>query len=172
MFRFSAIAAVLTTASATLAGETQAPKPPAASDFALMAAQSDEYEIQAGRTAAVQAVDPRVRAFAKQMVEDHLRARQELGEAAIAAGLQAPPPALSGDQAMLLGALQSQRGSQFDRTYMRQQVLAHQQALAVEQTYAAGGSMSALREAAVSAVPLIQHHLQMARTLDAALSAP
>ena len=48
---------------------------------------------------------------------------------------------------------------------MRQQVLAHVSALVVEQGYAAGGSDPNLRQAAQSAVPVIQRHLQMARQL-------
>ena len=166
--RIGALALALSAATAATA-QTQAPPPPPASDFATMAAQSDQYEIQAGRTATVQATDPRVRAFAQQMVTDHTRTSQALQQAASASGLPPPPPAVGADQSRMLNALQGLTGREFDRAYMKQQVLAHEQALAVQQTYAAGGKDPNLRSAAQTAVPQIQHHLEMARQLSSAV---
>ena len=152
------------------AGARAAPQiPPPAKEFAMMAAQADEYDIQAGRTAAVQAVDARVRAFARQMVEDHSRTQAVLRQAATASGLEPPPPGMGGDQSRLLYALQALTGPDFDRTYMRQQVLAHDQALAVAQSYAAQGRDANLRAAAQTDAPLVQHHLDMAMQLRASL---
>jgi putative membrane protein len=134
-----------------------------------MSAQSDEYEIQAGRTAVAQATDPRVRSFAGEMINDHTHIDQTLRQAVASSGLPPPASVLSGDQARLLSTLQSLRGAEFDRTYVRQQVLAHEGALAVEESYAGAGSDSNLRRAAQTAVPLVQHHLDMAQKLRDAL---
>jgi putative membrane protein len=163
------IAAILVATSGFAVAETQKPAAATAKDFALMASQADEFEILTGLTAAVQAVDPRVRSFAQQMVDDHSRDSRALVHAATASGLQPPPSALSSDQAVLLGALQSLRGPDFDRTYLRQQLLAHDQALAVEQNFADGGTDANLRFAAQAAVPTIQQHLQMAQSLRDAI---
>jgi putative membrane protein len=76
---------------------------------------------------------------------------------------------MSSDQASLLSALQSLTGAEFDRTYARQQLLAHRQAIAVEQSYASAGSDANLRDAAQSALPMIQHHLEMAEQMREAL---
>ena len=46
---------------------------------------------------------------------------------------------MSADQAQMLGALQSVSGSDFDKLYFKQQMLAHRSALAVEQIYAKSG---------------------------------
>jgi putative membrane protein len=164
--RATAFIFLLTSLCAAATAQSFRPPPPAAEDFALMAAQSDEYEIQAGQDAVIQAVDPRVRAFAEQMISDHAKSGLTLRRAAAESHLQPPPPALSSDQAMLLGALQSLRGSQFDRTYMRQQVLAHSQAFSVAQNYAQNGSDTNLRSLAQSALTTVQHHADMARTLS------
>ena len=145
--------------------------PPSASDFAMAAAQSDEYEVQAARDALGQSQTPRIRAFAQMMIEDHTRAANQLRQAVMASGLPPPPPAMSGDQAMMLSALQSLRGSAFDEAYSRQQVLAHRQALAVEQSYAGAGADANLRAAAQADVPMVRHHLDMATQL-AAVSTP
>jgi putative membrane protein len=143
--------------------------PPAAQDFALSAAQSDQYEILAGRDALAQSQNSSIRAFAQQMIEDHTRTSETLRQAVSAAGLSQPPSGMSGDQTMMLSALQSLRGAEFDQAYARQQVLAHRQALAVADSYAKSGADANLRKTAQSAVPLIQHHLEQAEQLRAAL---
>jgi putative membrane protein len=147
----------------------QTPIPPATADFTMSVAQSDQYEITAAQDAINQSHDPRIRAFAQAMIEAHTRTRESLRQAAMASGLTPPPPAMSGDQAAMLSALQSQRGADFDKAYARQQVLAHQQALAVEQSYASAGKDAHLRQAARAALPIIQHHLQMALEISDAL---
>lgn len=61
---------------ATTAAEAQTPIPPSARDFAMSGVQSDQYEIEAGRDALAQSANPRVRAFAKRVTEDHTRASE------------------------------------------------------------------------------------------------
>jgi putative membrane protein len=135
----------------------------------MSAAQSDQYEIDAAEVAVVQSRNQSVRAFAREMIQDHPRAEGGVRQAALASGLPAPPPAISSDQASLLATLQSVRGADFDRAYAHQQVLSHQQALAVEQSYAAAGSDPNLRRAAQSDIPMIQRHLEMAQRMASAL---
>ena len=145
----------------------QTPIPPSPADYAMMAAQSDTYEIQAARDALAQTQNPQVRSFAQQMIQDHTQTSEALRQAVAASGLPPPPPAMSSDQAMWLSSLQSLRGASFDQAYARQQVLAHRQALAVQQSYADGGKDTNLRKTAASAVPMIQHHLQVATQIQA-----
>ncbi len=118
------------------AAQAQTPIPPSPKDFAMAAAQSDQYEILAAHVAEVQGENPRVRTFAKEMIKDHTRLATELRQAAAAAGLPPVPPGLSSDQASLLGGLQGARGKDFDNLYARQQELAHAQAVAVEDSFA------------------------------------
>jgi len=148
---------------------TRTPIPPASKDFATDAVQSSEYEIEAAWVARTQSKTPSVRAFAQEMIEDHTRAQAAMRQAAAASGLSAPPSALSSDQAHLLAALQSTRGADFDTLYARQQVLAHSQALAVEQSYAGAGPDGLLKQAARSDLPMIQQHLARAAALAASL---
>lgn len=151
------------------AARAQTPIPPSPDNFVMAASQSDRYEVLAATVALVEGQDPRVRAFAEGMIRDHTRLAEELRQAALASGLPPPKPGLSGDQALLLGSLQSVRGPAFDRTYARQQILAHAQALAVEDSFATAGSDPTLKKAAQSALPTIRDHLDMARQLAAAL---
>jgi putative membrane protein len=137
----------------------------------MSAAQSDQYEIVAAQDALTQSQNPRIKAFAQEMIEAHTRTTEALKQAVSASGMMPPPLAMSSDQALMVSSIQSLRGADFDKAYARQQVLAHTQALAVEQSYASAGKDANLRKAAQAAVPVIQHHLQMAQEISAALGA-
>ena len=76
---------------------------------------------------------------------------------------------MSSDQSLLLAALQSLRGVDFDRAYIRQQILAHSQALAIDQSYAGAGTEPDLRKVAESSVPAIQEHLKKVEQIQDAL---
>jgi putative membrane protein len=163
------IAVALSAGGAASSAAGQTPIPPSAANFAMSAAQSDQYEIDAAEDAVVQSHNPTVRAFAQQMIQDHTHAEAAVREAAVASGLPAPPPAISTDQAHLLASLQSLRGPNFDQAYAHQQVLAHQEALTVEQSYAAAGTDADLRKAAQADIPMIRRHLQLAQQMAAAV---
>ncbi len=163
----AAVAALALLAGA--AARAQTLPVPSTKEFVEAAAQSDHFEIVEARTALTQTHDPRVRAFAQQMISAHTTTSQALMQAAAKAGLPPPQMSLGGDQQKLLGALQSQSGVAFDRTYAKQQAIAHQQALVLEQGYAAHGDNPAVQQAAASAVPVIQRHLRMAKQLHGVL---
>ena len=145
------------------------PKPSSPDDFANAAAQSDQYEIQVGRVALIQGMDPRIKAFAQQMIDAHMQTSAALLDAVRASGLKPPPPIMGADQARMLSALQSMKGADFDKAYATQQVNAHVAAMVTEQGYASDGSDANLRRAAQAAIPAIQQHLGMARELEASL---
>jgi putative membrane protein len=163
------IVAALAAIGAVQPAAAQTAIPPSPKDFAMAAAQSDQYEIQAGRVAVTQSHNPRIRAFAQAMIDEHSRTSAELTKAVAASGLLPPPQAIGSDQAPLLATLQSLRGADFDRTYIKQQVLAHQEALAVEGSFAEAGADPNLKAAARTTVPVIQHHLGMAQQIEATL---
>jgi putative membrane protein len=141
-------------------------------EFVQAAAQSDQFEIMEAHTALAQSTDPRVRTFAQKMVQAHQQTGASLMQAATEAGLEAPKPGLGGDESAFLAALQSQRGTDFDKTYVRQQILAHHAALVVEQGYATSGDDPTVRKVAVSTVPIIISHLQMAEQMQAVVGGP
>ena len=159
---------LLAVAAATLAGRAALAQPPAAMptrDFVQAAQGSDQYEIEAAQVALIQSRDPHVRAFAQQMIQDHTVTSARLRQAALASGQTPPPMGLNEDGQRMLSQLQSLRGAEFDAAYGRQQVMAHQAALVVEQGYASSGQDAGVRRVAQSAVPVIQRHLQMAQQL-------
>lgn len=137
-------------------------------EFVQAAGQSDQFELLEGRTALTESTDPQVRAFAQRMIQAHGETSRTLAEAAARAGLGPPPHGIDGDQARLLGELQSLRGPEFDRAYLRHQALAHRSALATTQAYAAAGDDPAIRRAAAAAVPVISSHLAEAERMRSA----
>lgn len=147
----------------------EGPKTPTPQEFAQSAAQSDGYEHVAAQAALAQSRSSQVRMFAEQMLADHARIGQALRDAALASGLTPPPPHVGGDQMRFVTSLQALRGIDFDREYARQQVLAHTSALTTMRGYATKGADTNLRRAAATAVPVIEHHLQMARQMKDAL---
>jgi putative membrane protein len=63
----------------------------------------------------------------------------------------------------MVARLQGRTGADFDREYARQQLVAHQQALALHTNFAARGDTPALRAVAGAAVPVVTQHLNMVR---------
>ncbi len=149
----------------------EGPRMPTPQEFISSAAESDGYELAAAQDALAQSRSPQVRMFAQQMLAEHARTAQALRDAALASGLEPPLPHVGGDQMRFLASLQSLRGSEFDLEYARQQVLAHTSALTTMRSYAADGSDPNLRRVAAFAMPIIEHHLQMARQMKDALGA-
>jgi putative membrane protein len=130
--------------------------------YVQMAASSDMYEIQSSQIALSKAQNPLVRQFAQMMVNDHTNTSQQLMAAAQAAGMPPMSPQMMPMHAEMVSQLQAAPGgASFDNLYARQQLTAHQQALALHSNYAARGDTPALRAVATAATPVVRTHLQM-----------
>jgi putative membrane protein len=70
-----------------------------------------------------------------------------------------PTATLRAHEQQLLNELA--RAPNFDATYVRQQRLVHQQALALDKDYSASGQSATLRAVALAAAQVIQRHLAM-----------
>ena len=138
-------------------------------EFVQAAASSDQFEILAAEAALTQSTHPDVRAYAARMRADHQQLVSALVAAVTRSGLKPPEMAMSADQAQLLGALQGVSAKDFDTLYLKQQVLAHRSALAVEELYATSGDDPNVRATASSALPLIRSHSEMATRAAAQL---
>jgi putative membrane protein len=91
---------------------------------------------------------------------------QQVMAAARASGLNPPPPRLMPMQENMLDRLREANGAEFDRRYLRQQVRAHEMALALHSNYAQRGDRPPLRQAAGGAVPVVTQHLDQARRMN------
>ena len=140
--------------------------PTTAAAFVPMAGASDLYEIQASQLALEKSRNADVRRYAQMMITHHQQTTQQVTAAAREAGLTPRPPTLNPEQRANVAALRRLNAAAFDRTYLTQQVRAHEQALALHSTYAERGDQPALRRAAAGARPIVQQHLDEVRTLS------
>jgi putative membrane protein len=147
------------------AGDMGDMTPEAAMPYAAMAGASDMFEIQSSQIALQKSQRADVRNFAQMLIQHHQMTTQQLMAAAQAAGMSPPPPMLMPMHRRMIAELQAASGSQFDMLFVRQQVPAHEMALALHSNYADNGDTPALQQAARGAVPLVTQHLNMARSM-------
>jgi putative membrane protein len=133
--------------------------------YVEMAAASDLFEIQSGQLAASKAQRADVRQFAQMLAQHHQQTTTQLSAAATAAGTP-PTPDLMPMQARMMEELRGASGAEFDRVFLRQQVKAHEMALALHSNYAANGDTPALRTVAAAAAPVVREHLEQAKRLN------
>jgi putative membrane protein len=134
---------------------------PAAREFVAMAAASDMYEVRAAKIAEKKSKNADVKAFAAMMVTDHGKSTAMIKKAVADSGRKdiTPPAELPTDKQSLIDALSMASASDFDKTYVDQQLTAHKTALALMQSYAGAGDVPQLKDAAGKIVPVVQGHL-------------
>jgi putative membrane protein len=138
-----------------------------AADFVPKAAASDMFEIQAAQVALKASKNAEVKTFAQMMIDAHTKSTNDLKAAIAASALSlAPPATLPADLQNKIDALNSADASGFDKTYIDQQVDAHQSALDLIQRYANDGDTPAIKTFAATAAPIVQDHLTKARDLQ------
>jgi len=152
-------------AQATLPTPSQGAAPREAQAYLFHAGASDVFEITSSMMAIQNSRNPEVRAYASMLIEHHTRTTNAALATAKSAGIMPPPPELTPMQKSMIGQLANASPAAFDRTYLQQQVPAHQQALALVSGYARNGDNQALRQAASGVAPIVQQHLDQARQL-------
>ena len=166
----AAAAAIALSGCSTLGAMAGAPggdiTPESRGNYVMMAAASDTFEIQSSQLARTKSQNTAVRQYADMMIQHHTNTSQQLMAAARAAGVAPPAPMLMPMQQEMMRELQAANGAAFDRVYMRQQVTAHEMALALHSNYARDGDAPALRSVAAAATPIVTQHLARARQLN------
>lgn len=133
--------------------------------FANMASVSNMFEIESSKLAAEKASGDEVKAFAEQMIADHTQAGDEM---ATAAGNEGVTPASQLDQRhqQILDNLKALDGQDFDAAYIKAQVEAHDEAVALFEAYAANGADGPLKEFAAATLPTLQEHQSHAHEMS------
>ena len=141
--------------------------------YMATAGSSDQFEIQSGQLAMQMSQNPALRNIASMLIADHTRSTQMVVAAARSAGINPPPPALLPQHQAMLDQLRAAgAGPNFDMTFKQIQTGAHQEALQLHQSYAAGGDVPALRTVAGQIVPVVQMHLNQLQMLNVAPPPP
>ncbi len=165
-------------ASPGAAGSTAAPAGPAAgttkgsslarddSGFLSQAAQNGHAEVEASKLAVEKATDPKVKAFAKQMIDDHTKANQELETLASSKGVELPsgPSLVQKGKSKLM--LSTADGTDFDRRYAESMgVDAHKDTIELFQKAAQSAKDADVKAFAQKTLPKLQEHLKMAEEM-------
>jgi putative membrane protein len=138
--------------------------------FVSNASQGDMYEIQAAKIAETRSKNPDIKAFAKMMVTDHTATMKAMKPLAVAAG-QTPADKLDERRQGFIDNLKSASDADFDKTYVDQQVAAHDETLTLMNGYAKDGSDAGLKDGAAKTAPKVQMHLDKIKAIKAAMKA-
>lgn len=150
-------------------------KPPASSlstddlrfvDEALMAS---EMEVAASELALKVSADPKVQAYARQMVKDHGAAADALRQIARDKGVT---PQKRVPEAPEIARLRGLKPPQFEEAYIRTVAVdAHEQAVLLFQNQATRGKDAALRGYAEKMLPTLREHLKDGRAMEGRVTA-
>jgi putative membrane protein len=131
--------------------------------FASMAASGGVLEVMSSRLALDKGGSDSVKKFARQMVEDHGKANQELMELVAKKNIGVAA-AMTEKHADTFGRL-ANAVQDFDAQYAQAQVAAHEEAVALFEKEAKEGKDADLKAWAEGKLPTLREHLKMARDL-------
>ena len=139
---------------------------PTTADFVKEAATSDMAEIAAAKIA-LEKGNAAEKKFADQMVTDHTKTSAELKELVSSGEVKAQVPAsLDSASQKKIDRLNGAKPEDFGSEYDPMQVSAHKDAVSLFERYAKGGDNAKLKDWAGKTLPHLQHHLEMAQSLD------
>lgn len=136
-------------------------------DFVEEASAKGIAEIETAKLALEKARSEDVKGFAQMMIDDHRRANQQLGELAKSKDLEVSDDAELINQAKAM-VLQLRSEESFDKAYMNNQVVAHQQTI---ELFRRGVKVDDEEIAAFAreTLPKLEQHLQHAERINGAL---
>lgn len=151
----------------TAAGEIQNLLDPNA--FLANAYQDGLAEIALAQLAQQNATSTDVRSFAQRMIDDHTRVNNQL-RALAEAKAATLPTAPSAAQQAARDDLARFTGTDFDRAYMDMNVVAHAKDIFAARRQSQNGTDTAVRAAALAALPTFIEHFFQALTTDRSLT--
>lgn len=138
--------------------------------FMEEAAHGGLAEVEHGKLAAQRASHPQVKEFAQRMVQDHVKANDELKTIAAARGIT-PPATLDRKHQRRMEKLRRLGGAEFDRAYMQQMVDDHKETVSLFEKQAKAGKDGDLKSFAIKTLPALNEHLTLARSTHDAVKA-
>jgi putative membrane protein len=160
----SALVFLAATAFAQSANSNQANLNQQDREFANMAAQANQGEIEMGTLAQQKASNDAVKQFAKTIVDDHNNAGQQLKSWASQSNFTLST-GLTPEDSSTKSSLSSLSGSQFDQKYIQSQLQDHKKAIDLFEKEASAGQDPQLKEFAQKTLPVLQDHMRIAEDL-------
>jgi len=139
---------------------------PATADFVKEAATSDMLEIEAAKIAETKG-NAEEKKFAVQMVTDHTKTSSDLKGLVGSVNVKADiPTSLDSSSQKKLDELNNAKPDNFAGVYDPMQVSAHKDAVSLFERYSKSGDNPKLKDWAGKTLPTLQHHLEMAQTMN------
>jgi putative membrane protein len=132
--------------------------------FYKAAAEGGMSEVTLGNLAQERSTDPKVKDFGAMMVKDHSAANQKLQALAASKQISLPHHGSVAEVATKT-KLEALRGHTFDKSYIKSQVKAHTETVALLRKEIASGQDADAQAFARSILPTVESHLQAVRTL-------
>src|SRR3984957_16805168 len=132
--------------------------------FYKKAAESGIFEVEAGNQAQQKANMQPVKDFGAMMVKDHTAAGDQLKSLASSKGVSLPTSASVSEMAEK-GKLDVLSGDTYDKSYIRGQIKAHHEAIALFKKEIASGQDADAKSFAQQRLPTLQHHLKAAQAI-------
>jgi len=132
--------------------------------FVMKASASGLAEVNLSTLALRRAANPTVREFAQHMVNDHMRANQQLLNLANKQQIAAAEK-MDEKHTTLRDKLAKLEGAEFDREYMEAMVKDHEEAVKLFEKQSKEGQDAALKAAAGELLPRLKKHLEIARNI-------
>ena len=136
--------------------------------FMKKLAEGDLAEVDAGRLASQRGSNADVKEFGEHMVKDHSENRSKLDTLAKTHGIEVPTT-IDKEHAAAKAKLDAANGAAFDSEYIKAQVQAHEKTVQLLQHEIQNGQDPAVRDFAEKTLPVVEHHLSMAKDLQAKL---
>jgi len=137
-------------------------------DFVTQTATGGIAEVELGRLAQNKAQNAEVKNFARKMVQDHSNANTELKALAGKKNVTLPIE-MDAEHKALRDKLAKLSGAEFDREYMKGQVVSHERTVGLFQRQADKGSDPDVKSWATKTLPNLRMHLEMAREITGKL---
>jgi putative membrane protein len=145
----------------------QTPVP--AADFAMKASVGNTFEVEESKLALKQAKSPKIKSFAKMMIQDHTLAEKKLMAAAKSSGGTVEMKLDDPHQAMVT-ALSSKTGADFDKAYTADQIQGHQETASLLTDYESSGDDAKLKTWAKATLPKVQMHLKRIQAISSTMT--
>jgi putative membrane protein len=136
--------------------------------FAVAAADGGMMEVQLGKLAQTNASSQQVKDFGRQMVDDHSKGNDELKALAQKKNITLPA-AISDKHQKDYDDLAKKKGADFDKAYIDNMVDDHKEDIDEFQKEADKGADADIKAWAAGKVPVLQHHLMMAKAAQDAV---
>jgi len=136
-------------------------------EFVQKAAIGGMFEVESSQLALEKSKNQDVRNFAQMMVDDHTKVNNELKDLLpqTEARHVMLPTDVDDEHDDMLASLEDVSGLEFDNLYIKDQIMAHKEAVNLFRTYAQSGKDKTLRDFANKNLPTLKMHKQQVMQL-------